>query len=263
MIIESRQNQRIKDLIKLQKRSERDSRKIFTIEGIREIEKAIATGYELKSIFYCEEIIDYQSEKIEIKDTQIEMIKVSKEVYNHIAYREESGGMIATCKPKNHDIENLKLSKNPLILVIEGIEKPGNMGAIFRTADAAGIEAIIICDPLADLYNPNAIRSSIGTVFTVPTIITTSQKAIKHLQDNNIKIFSTYLEASVPYHTIDYSGPTAIVVGTESTGISDNWIKASEANIIIPMQGIADSLNVSVSTAIVVFEACRQRGFSN
>jgi len=259
--IESRQNQRIKNLLKLQKRSERAKEHLFLIEGIKEIEKAVVANYEFQSAFFCPEIIAFKEVEKIFKNTNSPLyIEVTKEVFSKIAYRETTGGLLVTATPRNHLLAQFPLKENPLILVIEGVEKPGNMGAIYRTVDAAAFDGIIICDPKADLYNPNAIRASIGTVFNVPTALATTDEALAFLQQNNITIFATYLEGSVPYETMDYTQPSALVMGTEATGISQPWVKAATANIIIPMRGIADSLNVSTATAVVVFEARRQRG---
>lgn len=260
--IESKQNQRIKNLIKLQKSNERNRSKLFVLEGLKEIEKAIIAGYEVVSAFYCPEIITSEDTKklLKLEDSTL-YFEVSKEVFSKIAYRETTGGLVITAKQKTHSIANFPIKSNPLILVIEGVEKPGNMGAIFRTVDAAGFDGIIICDSKADLYNPNAIRASIGTVFSVYTAIASTKEAIEYLKKNNIAIFATYLKGSVNYHTIDFTQASAIIMGTEATGISQAWVNASASNIIIPMQGIADSLNVSTATAVMVFEARRQRGF--
>ncbi len=260
-IITSRQNPKIKDLLKLQKSSERKKQGLFLIEGIREISRAIASGYEIPELIICQELISNDHEIFHKIGSQTKISHVSKDVFNKIAYREDSGGILGISKVKSHSFSQLTISSNPLFLVIEGVEKPGNIGAIFRSADAAGIDGIILCDPLADIYNPNAIRASLGTVFSVPTVITSTNEAINYLNNNKIQIFSTYLEASIPYHEADFRKPSAIIAGTEATGITQEWINASKANLIIPMRGIADSLNVSVSTAIVLFEACRQRDF--
>lgn len=261
VIIESRHNAKIKELLKLQKGSERKKSRLFSIEGILEIEKAINSQYDIISFFYNSEILIRPITDYKGAFPEAEVIEVSREIYNYIAYRENSGGIVAVARSKEHGFQNLNLRKNILLLVVEGVEKPGNIGAIFRTADAAGIDGVILCNPLADIYNSNAIRASIGTVFSVPTIISSTKEAISFLKENDITIYSTYLEASKPYHTMNYKNATAIVVGTEATGISNEWVNASDANIIIPMNGQADSLNVSVSAAIVLFEACRQRNF--
>lgn len=260
--ITSRHNPRIKQLLKLQKHQERAQEGLFLIEGIKEIEKAIAAKYLIQNAFYCPQIISKQELKSLIgMQTGMALFEVSPDVFKKIAYRENSGGVVLVAKSKMHLSTELVSSKNPLYLVLEGVEKPGNLGAIYRTADAAGVDAILIADKKTDLYNPNTIRASLGCVFTVPTVIGTNAELLKMLNTNHIQILSTYLEASVPYHTVDFKIPSAIVMGTEATGITRDWINASAANIIIPMKGMADSMNVSVSTAIVVFEAMRQRGF--
>ena len=169
---------------------------------------------------------------------------------------------MAVAQQKTHRLDNITLSANPLILVLEAVEKPGNLGAILRTADAAGLDAVIICDPKTDFYNPNVIRSSVGTVFTNQLASASTEETIAWLKQNNIAIISTYLEASQPYHTVDFTRPSAIIMGTEATGISMEWVRQSIASIIIPMSGKVDSMNVSTAAAVVVFEAKRQRGFS-
>ena len=261
-IITSKNNLKVKNLLHLQKASERRQQNIFVIEGVKEVEKALKSGYHFDTVFFDPSILrDPQLiEKISSLN-EPKIFQVTTEVFEKMAYREGSGGIIVLSKPRQHELKDLVLSENPLVLVVESIEKPGNMGAIYRTADAAGIDAIIICDPKTDLYNPNAVRASLGCVFTVPTALTTTQEAIKYLNYNNIAIYSTYLNAAVPYNEVDFTKASAVVMGTESTGISRAWVEASSANIIIPMRGEADSLNVGISAAIVVFEAARQRNF--
>ena len=188
------------------------------------------------------------------------MEEVSLEVFEKIAYREGSDGLLAVAIPKYADLQAFKpKKKNPLIIVLETVEKPGNLGAVMRTADAAGVDAVIIADQRTDLYNPNAIRASVGCIFSVPLFACSSEECIKWLKANNITIYCTYLKASIDYLEADFKKASAIVMGTEATGISQQWVDAADQNIIIPMNGIADSLNVSVTTAIVTFEAIRQR----
>jgi len=262
-LLTSRQNPKIKNLILLQKHSERQEQNLFILEGIKEIEKAIDANYQFESVFFYPKIIDKFELSSLFKNKLPKLVyEVNADVYEKIAYRENSGGLVVLARPKPHSIDLIKISETPLLLVIESVEKPGNLGAIYRTADAAGIDAVVICDPKTDLYNPNAIRASLGCVFTVPTVLTSSTEAIDWLKAKKVKIFCTYLKASVPYHTIDYTKSSAIVMGTEATGISQIWTEASDANIIIPMRGAADSMNVSTSAAVLVFEACRQRGFN-
>jgi TrmH family RNA methyltransferase len=187
------------------------------------------------------------------------VIPVSREVFEKLAVREDSGGVLAVAEMKPHGLEQISLSKNPLLLILEGVEKPGNLGAILRTADAAGVDAVIICDPQTDFYNPNVIRSSVGCVFTKQIAAASSEQTIAWLKKNNIDIYCTYLSASQIYHQVNYRKPSAIVMGTEATGLSETWVKNATANIIIPMHGKIDSMNVSNAAAVVVFEAVRQR----
>jgi len=256
--ITSTQNPKVKSLMALEKPRERRKQQLFIIEGVKEIGLAAEAGYKIGNIFFCDEIISVEEIPVRLKDEKL-IIPVSKEVFDKIAVRESTGGVIAVAEQKAHLLSQIKLRKNPLVLILESVEKPGNLGAILRTADAAAVDAVIICDPQTDFYNPNVIRSSVGCVFTNQLAAVTSDEAITWLKKNQIKIFCTSLQASKPYHQIDYSQSCAIVMGTEATGLSETWTKTSDANIIIPMQGKIDSMNVSNATAVVVFEAIRQR----
>lgn len=258
--ITSTQNPKIKSLLALEKPRERRKQQLFMIEGKKEIGLALEAGYKIGNIFFCDEIIGEQEVSKLFNDDKL-LIPVSKDVFDKLAVRENSGGMIAVAEQKLHTLDQLTLSKNPLVLVLESVEKPGNLGAILRTADASGVDAVIICDPQTDFYNPNVIRSSIGCIFTKQVAAATSKETIEWLKKNKIAIYCTYLKASKPYHLTDYTKPSAIVMGTEATGLSEVWVKNSDANIIIPMQGKIDSMNVSTAAAVVVFEAKRQRGF--
>lgn len=259
-LITSPQNPKIKHLLSLEKARERRNQQVFVIEGLKELSLAVAGGYVLKSVFFSPQIV---SEEVIIQLVRKEqlLIPVEKSVFEKIAYRESTGGVIAVAEQREHSLEKLTLSANPLVLVAEGVEKPGNLGALLRTADAANVDAVIICDPQTDFYNPNVVRSSVGCLFTRQVASADSRSAISWLRDNKIRIYCTSLEASIPYHTADFTGASAIVMGTEATGLSDTWIKNSDANIIIPMQGNIDSMNVSTAAAVVIFEAKRQRGF--
>lgn len=255
--ITSIHNPKVKSLLSLEKPRERRKQCLFIIEGTKEIGLAINAGYKIGNIFYCEAIIS-KEELGKLADDKL-VIPVSKEVFDKIAIRENSGGVIAVAEMKTHRLEDLKLSTSPLVLVLESVEKPGNLGAILRTADAAGVDAVVSCDPQTDFYNPNVIRSSIGCVFTKSIASASSADTIAWLKKNRIKIFCAYLNSSKPYHQTDFRQPSAIVMGTESTGLTEAWVQAADANIIIPMFGKIDSMNVSTSAAVLVFEAVRQR----
>lgn len=244
----------------LEKPRERRKQQLFIIEGKKEIGMALKAGYKIGNLFYCVDIFpetDLKSLRIEDKF----LVPVTQEVFDKIAVRENSGGVVAVAEMKTHRLEDVTLGKTPLVLVLESVEKPGNLGAILRTSDAAGIDAVIICDPQTDFYNANVVRSSLGCVFTKQLATASTEETVTWLKKNKVNIYCTYLKASRPYHEVDFKTSAAIVMGTESTGLSDEWVKNSDANIIIPMQGAIDSMNVSTAAAVVVFEAVRQRGF--
>jgi TrmH family RNA methyltransferase len=260
--ITSLQNPFIKELFQLKEKS-RDRKKsgLFLIEGEREISLAIKGDYEIETILYYPELFS-EEQLNNLKTQRHTCIQISKEVYQKLAHRVTTEGVLAVAKHKSHNLKNIKFkSKNPLILVAEAPEKPGNIGALLRTADAANVDAVIIANPKTDLYNPNIIRSSVGCLFTNQIATGTTSEIITFLKENNINIYCAALQASVDYHTQDFTKPSAIVVGTEATGLSEEWINNATQNIIIPMQGEIDSMNVSVAAGILIFEAKRQRKF--
>lgn len=260
--ISSIQNPYVKQLVVLKEKSrERRKNGLFLIEGQRELSLAIKAGYLVETFLYYRELIS-ENELAIFRTSVAECIEISKAVFQKLAYRSTTEGIIAVAKSKPHELKDLKLtSKNPLILVAEAPEKPGNIGALLRTADAANLDAVIIANPKSDLYNPNIIRSSVGCVFTNKIVTGTTDDIISFLKGKNINIYCATLQDSTNYHDQDFTKPTAIVVGTEAVGLSETWRKAATQNIIIPMQGEIDSMNVSVSAGILVFEAKRQRKF--
>ncbi|MEC3908402.1 RNA methyltransferase [Tamlana sp. 2201CG12-4] len=261
-LITSTQNSFIRQLIQLRDKS-RERRKSgqFLIEGQREISLALKGGYELQNILFYPDLFPAKAVK-QLTDQQINLIEISKEVYQKLAYRDTTEGILAVAKSKNLSLDHLNFeTTNPLILIAEAPEKPGNIGAILRTADAANVDAVIIANPKTDLYNPNIIRSSVGCVFTNQIASGSTTAIIDFLKTNSINIYCAALQASVNYHTQDFTKPTAIVVGTEATGLSNEWQENANQNIIIPMQGEIDSMNVSVAAGILIFEAKRQRNF--
>ena len=259
--ITSAQNPYIKSLIQLQEKAKaRKQSGIFLIEGMREIELAIKGDYELETLLFVPEVIN-NLQIFKSPNLQIELIEISKEVYQKLAYRDTTEGIIAVAKTKSLQLSELKLPKNPLIVVMEAIEKPGNIGAMLRTCDAANVDAVIIANPKTDLYNPNIVRSSVGCLFTNQIAMATTEEIINFLIQNKINFYSATLQNSTSYHAQDFTQPTALVVGTEATGLSELWREKATQNIIIPMQGEIDSMNVSVAAAILIFEAKRQRGF--
>ena len=262
--ISSVQNPKVKNVIHLGKASERKSQELFVIEGYREVNLALEAAFEIKTLFYCPEIgTSKEVGDLVRKLSQIASVyEITPPVFEKMAYRENSDGLVAIAVPRNLKLENLKLPSNPLIVVLEKVEKPGNLGAVLRTADAAQVDAVIVCDPLTDIFNPNVIRSSIGCIFTNKVVCCTSKEALHWMKENKIISYSAALTAKNWYHETDLTGPTAIVMGTEADGLSEFWLKESEAQIKIPMLGYIDSLNVSNATAILVYEAMRQRNFN-
>lgn len=256
--ISSVQNPEIKKLLRLQEKARaRKKEGLFVIEGAREIALAVKGGYELQELYFCSDLCP--SEKLK-PYSAVQPTEISLEVYKKVAYRGSTEGMIGLAKTKVLSLENLQLkSKNPLILIAESPEKPGNIGALLRTADAAHIDAVIIADPTTDLFNPNIVRSSVGGLFTNQLATGTTEGIIAFLKERNVSIYAAILQDSIDYLAADFSIPSAIVVGTEATGLSEAWRKNATQNISIPMTGEIDSMNVSVAAGILIFEAKRQR----
>lgn len=256
--ITSAQNPKIKKLLALQKDSSlRRETSLFVVEGRRELGHCLGAGFEAEAVFICPSLAGGAPLPPEVRDASI--FEVSEELYGRIAYRGGTEGVIAEIRERKLRLKDLNLPENPLIAVLESVEKPGNIGAVLRSADAAGADAVLVCDPLTDLYNPNLIRASLGAVFTVPCVCCSTTEAIDWLRKSGISILTAQLQDSSPYYDRDMTGGTAIVAGTESTGLSEEWRRAASGHIRIPMRGRLDSLNVSVSTAILLYEAVRQR----
>ena len=253
--ISSAQNPKIKHLLALQEKSRlRKEEGLFVVEGAREVARALDAGYQAATLFVCPEI--FAAGDI---TTDSWVVEVPAALYEKIALRGSSEGILAEMRVKSHRLEDLSLPENALIIVLESIEKPGNLGAILRSADGAGADALIVCDPLADVYNPNVVRSSLGALFSVPTAVCSSEAAIAFLQQQKVQILTAQLQDSKPYYDVDMTGPTALVIGSEADGLTDAWRAAANRHILIPMLGKMDSLNASVSAAILLYEARRQR----
>lgn len=262
-VISSLQNPLIKNVLLLaEKPGTRKEQNRIVIEGLREIRLAITGGFNITALFYAPELVsDAGLKSLMTQNKQVELTEISTDVFNRLAYRKDRDGLIALAEPKRLLFDNLKLSSKPLLLVLETVEKPGNLGALLRTADAANLDAVIICDPQTDIYNPNAIRSSIGCIFTMPVVTASSEDAIAWMRSKEIKMFGTALTATHLYHETDFDQPAAIIMGSEANGLSNNWLEGADDLIKIPMMGKIDSMNVSASAAIVIFEALRQRNF--
>lgn len=261
--ISSTQNPTVKRLLQLQEKSRtRKKEGGFIIEGLREINFAISGGYIPTELYIKERFIEDASVVALIDSLDnVAVISLADEVYRKVAYREGTEAVIAFAKAKKTTLQELQLPENPLLLIAEAPEKPGNIGALLRTADAAAVDAVIISNPKTDLYNPNIIRSSVGCVFTNQVALASTEETVSFLKELGIQIFSAILQEAQAYHLQDYTQPTALVVGTEATGLTEAWRSASTQNIKIPMNGVIDSMNVSVAAGILTFEAKRQRDF--
>lgn len=262
-IISSLQNPLIKNISTLlEKARERRKQGLLVAEGLIEVGMALGAGYSVEQLLYNPELTSEKEIAALLQPQPAaaqHLIQVSKPVMEKIAYRANVPNVVAVFKSPVRALANFELKKNPLILVLETVEKPGNLGAILRTADAAGVDAVLLCDPQTDWYNPNVIRASLGAVFTVPTFSVSAEDALQWLKDHHIRIFATHLEASHPYYDCNFREASALVMGTEADGISPFWVQQAQQRVIIPMYGRVDSMNVSVSTAILLFEALRQR----
>lgn len=280
-LLSSAQNPKIKRLQLLQqKSSERRKSGSFVVEGQRELQHCLDAGFDIVTVFTCPEIMDssaqlgnteWAKEMVENHDDaesilarkcpKAKVFGVTPAIYDKIAYRGGTEGVIAEIKARHLSLKDIPQKDSaPLYVILESVEKPGNLGAILRSADAAGATAVIVCDPLTDLFNPNLIRSSIGAIFSVPCVACSSEECITWLKEHGVTILTAQLQDSKLYYDTDMQRPTAIVMGTEATGLTNIWREAADAHIRIPMLGQLDSLNVSVSAAILLFEAVRQRG---
>ncbi|MDR2466003.1 MAG: RNA methyltransferase [Prevotellaceae bacterium] len=254
----SLQNSRIKEAIRLRAKSGmRAERGMFPVEGRREISMATRGGYSIDSLFVCPELgagCDFPADKV---------FEVDARVFEKIACREDSDGLLALVKMRERRLSDIRLTDVPLVIIVERVEKPGNLGAILRTADAAGADAVVTCDPKCDWFNPNVIRSSLGCVFGVQIASCSPEEAFAWLRVNGIRSFAAELEASNNYCSEDFTGASALIVGAEATGLGEFWLRNADRRIRIPMRGAVDSLNVSVSAAVITFEAVRQRTREN
>jgi len=257
-LINSLNNQKIKDLVKLKKASERKSQKLIIIDGSREIELAQRSGLEISELFYCPALI-----KKEIKyffNIEREKItEVSEAIFLKICYKENPDGYFALAKTKLLKLEDIKLSKNPLVVILEAVEKPGNLGAILRTAYAVGVDLIIINDNQTDIYNPNVIRASEGFIFNKPVVVSSVEETTEWLRSHKILSYAAATTGKNNYTKEKMDMPLAIVLGSEAKGLSDRWLKRADKLVKIPMVKGIDSLNVSVSAAVLLYEALRQR----
>ena len=255
MDITSLQNPRIKQLVKLRERRARDEEGLMLVEGVYEIEIALQSGLVPQTIYTSPEVAGERN----LIFSNAECVTVSPKVFAKISYRDNPDGWLAVFPIPQRRLEELTLPPFPFVVVAEAVEKPGNLGAILRTADAAGVNALLVCDPRVDLYNPNVVRASRGTVFALPVVQISNPQALEWLRKNDIKIMAATPGATKVFSDLDLRGSTAIAVGTEDEGLSDFWLSHADEKVMIPMKGKVNSLNVAASVAIIAYEIVRQR----
>lgn len=259
--ITSLQNPRVKQVVKLRERRERDKTGKFLIEGYRELLRAADSRHEFESLFICPELFLGENEEslIEAIDQNAEIFRCTENVFRKMSYRDRPDGLLAIAPQRHKALQDLPVNPHSLYTVAEAIEKPGNLGTILRSSDAVGTDGCIVCDRCTDIHNPNVVRASVGTLFTVPVVEATGDETLQWLQSNNIKVLAATPAAQVEFTEIDMTGPLAIAVGTEQLGLSERWMQEADLQVRIPMHGVADSLNVAMATTLLLYEALRQR----
>lgn len=261
-MITSIQNPRVKDAVRLRDRRHREKQQRILIDGARELRRAIAAGVKLVEAFICESLCtsdDARQLLASLPETNGEILEVSVPVFEKLAFGQRAEGVLGVAEMPHPTLQSLAVPENAVVAVLEGVEKPGNVGAVLRSADAAGVSAVILADPRTDLYNPNAIRASLGTIFSMPVCEATSGDVLLWLRERKFSIFAARVDGSLPYTEVDYRGSSAIVLGSEAAGLSPLWAGKDVQAVRLPMLGAADSLNVSVTAAVLFYEALRQR----
>ncbi|OGX40898.1 MAG: hypothetical protein A3G91_00780 [Omnitrophica WOR_2 bacterium RIFCSPLOWO2_12_FULL_50_9] len=275
--ITSLTNPKIKKAVRLRASKERQAQGVTIVEGDKEISRALEGKVFFQEVYVCTELFAGTGEAClagreaasrrllldRLAASQISIYETTKAVFSKIAYGDRQEGILAVCKTPRYSLADMRFKGIPLLVVVEGVEKPGNLGAILRTCDGAGVNGMIVCDPKTDLYNPNVIRASLGTIFSVPTIVSSSAEAFDFLKSKGVMVCAASPQAQDVYTRVSLKGPLAVVVGSEDEGLSDFWMKNYDLQVKIPMRGCADSLNVSASAAILIYEAIRQRGIKN
>jgi len=261
-MITSLHNPRVKDAVRLRDRRHREKQGKILIDGLRELQRAVDAGVAIAEAFVhapaCE---GPEAERLlaTLAERRVELLEVSRPVFEKLAFGQRVEGILAVATPPSARLADLRLPEDALVAVLEGVEKPGNVGAVARTADGAGLSALIVADPRTDLFNPNAIRASLGTLFTLPVAAATARETLAWLRDQRLAIYAARVDGSAPYTDADFRRRAAIVLGSETEGLTDAWSGPGLKAIRLPMRGAADSLNVSATAAVLFYEALRQR----
>lgn len=257
-IITSLQNPKVKEIVKLRDRRARKQTDLFLIEGYRELLRALDAGRSVETLFYCPEFFLGSNEE-SLKKRCKAAVQCTKEVFSKISYRDRPDGLLAVAPQMHLGLKDLVLKKKSFLVIAESIEKPGNLGTILRSSDAAGVDAVIVCDPQVDIHNPNVVRSSVGTLFTIPVIEAGAEETLDFLNQHNIEVVAATPHADQNYTEANLSQSVGICVGAEQYGLSETWMKNARIKVRIPMCGIADSLNVASATTLILYEVLRQR----
>jgi len=253
---------KIKNVVRLRQRKHRQEEGLSLIDGVREFLAAVSVGIEFSQIFVCRELLEKRGGETEVEkglSSAAEVIEVDRSVFQKIAFGEREEGIVAVFIPPKKKLDQITL-RSGLLVVLENIEKPGNIGAVLRSCDAVGADALLIADETTEVFNPNAVRASTGSIFSVPVVQAPSSEILDFLKASDIRILAAAPQADKLYTEVDFCAPSAVVLGSEKDGLKDFWIQKADEKIRIPMKGKMDSLNISVSTAVLLYEALRQRG---
>ncbi len=267
--ITSLQNPKVKKAVRLADRKERNETGLFLIEGYRELKRAADGGVAVQTLYICPSFFLGSNEEAliaQLRNAGAEVVPCSEPVFQKLSYRDRPDGLVAIAVQMQMQltdlVEKLSAKTDPFLIVAEAIEKPGNLGTILRSADAAGADAVIVCDRCTDVYNPNVVRASVGTLFTIPVVEASSADTLQWLKEKGIKVVAATPSAQEEFTDADLTGGIAIAVGTEQLGLTDLWMDASDIRVRIPMHGVADSLNVATATTLLVYEVVRQKKMS-
>ncbi len=260
--INSLQNPRIKRLLRLRKPAERDEEQVFLIEGYRELLRALERGWPVTELYLCEACFLGENEHVLIegaRKTGARIFSCSKPVFEKIAYRDRPDGLLAVAPQRHLSLKDLPSLQNPFYLLMVGIEKPGNLGTMLRSADGAGVDAVILCDKVTDIFNPNTVRASVGTLFSVPVVESSFEECVPWLKSRKIQLLAATPHTQISLYQTNLRGPVAIAVGSEMHGLDERWMENADLKVSLPMRGIADSLNVSTAASLILYETLRQR----
>ena len=260
-VISSPGNRRVKSLVRLRTRRGRDRENVFLVEGVKEVDRALAWQHQMLTVYWCPSLCAAEGaeELVEKVEESVEVVELSQPAFRKISYRGHPDGLLAVLRQPRLALSELRLGPCPLLLVVESMEKPGNLGAMLRTAEAAGVEAVVVADPATDIFNPNVVRASLGSLFTLPLAVATGGDASRWLREQGVKVVATSPSADRLCWNVDLRGAVAVVIGSERSGLSDRWLSGADRQVLIPMSGSVDSLNAGAAAAVLLFEARRQR----